>query len=30
LLLAWTQVNGLDFHDRSSWFDRIALQAVEY
>ncbi|HXW89823.1 MAG TPA: hypothetical protein VEK33_04685 [Terriglobales bacterium] len=28
LLLAWTQVNGLDFHDLSSWFDRIALRRL--
>jgi hypothetical protein len=28
LLLAWTQVNGLDFHDQSSWFEN-RLEAVE-
>ncbi|HXX27264.1 MAG TPA: hypothetical protein VEI99_02305 [Terriglobales bacterium] len=29
LLLAWTQVNGLDFHDQSSWFEN-RLEAVEF
>ncbi len=28
LLLSWTQVNGLNFHDLSSWFDRIALRRL--
>jgi hypothetical protein len=28
LLLSWTQMNGFNFHDLSSWFDRIALRRL--